>query len=129
MVESQQKDTKPQLYERLIDRLGMALDAAKTAGRLRDERPVELELRGLSPAEFKLVKAYLDRSEREAHGDLSQAVKQLDTAHSAKVIWLKDKAPGRDTGKVRSVQAKYTHGRSDNGSFPTGSCLSVVTHH
>ncbi len=67
---------------------------------------MELELRGLSPAEFKLVKAYLDRSEREAHGYLSQAVKQLDTAHSAKVIWLKDKAPGRDTVKVRSVQAK-----------------------
>jgi hypothetical protein len=33
-------------------------------------------------------------------------VKQLDAAHSAKVIWLKDKAPRRDTGKVRSVQAK-----------------------
>ncbi len=29
MVESQQKATKPELYERLIDRLGMALDAAK----------------------------------------------------------------------------------------------------
>jgi hypothetical protein len=33
-------------------------------------------------------------------------VKQLDAAHSAKVIWLKDKAPGRDTVKVRAVQAK-----------------------
>lgn len=107
MVEQRQKNvTKPELYERLMDRLGMALDAAKTAGRLRDERPVELELRGLSPAEFKLVKAYLDRSERESHGYLSQAVKQLDAAHSAKVIWLKDKAPGRDTVRVRSVQAK-----------------------
>ena len=31
MVESQQKATKPELYERLIDRLGIALDAAKTA--------------------------------------------------------------------------------------------------
>ena len=50
MVESRQKATKPELYERLIDRLGMALDAAKTAGRLRDERPLELELRGLRPA-------------------------------------------------------------------------------
>ena len=106
MVESRQKATKPELYERLIDRLGMALDAAKTAGRLRDERPLELELRGLSPAEFDLVKAYLDRSERETHGCLSEAVKQLDAPRSAKIIWLKDKAPGKDTVKVRSLQFK-----------------------
>ncbi|MGG7647376.1 hypothetical protein SAMN04490185_0305 [Pseudomonas frederiksbergensis] len=106
MVESRQKVTKPELYERLIDRLGMALDAAKTADRLRDERPLELELRGLSPAEFDLVKAYLDRSERETHGCLSEAVKQLDAPRSAKIIWLKDKAPGKDTVKVRSLQFK-----------------------
>ena len=107
MVEQRQKNvTKPELYERLIDRLGMALDASKTADRLRDERPLELELRGLSPAEFKLVKAYLDRSERETHGCLSQAVKQLDETHSAKVIWLKDKAPRKDTVKVHALRAK-----------------------
>ncbi|WP_434595249.1 hypothetical protein J3Q09_04105 [Pseudomonas sp. R4-83] len=107
MVEQRQKNvTKPELYERLIDRLGMALDAVKTADRLRDERPLELELRGLSPAEFKLVKAYLDRSEREMQGCLSQAVKQLDAAHSAKVIWLKDRAPGKDAVKVRSSRAR-----------------------
>ena len=107
MVEQLQRNvTKPELYERLMDRLGMALDAAKTADRLRDERPLELELRGLSPAEFKLVKAYLDRSERETHGCLSQAVKQLDATHSAKVIWLKDKAPRKDTVKVHALRAK-----------------------
>jgi hypothetical protein len=70
MVESQ-KSNETGVVRTLIDRLGMALDAAKTAGRLRDERPVELELRGLSPAEFELIKAYLDRSGREAHGCLS----------------------------------------------------------
>jgi hypothetical protein len=106
MVESQQKATKPELYERLIDRLALALDAARTAGRLRDEHPLELELRGLSPAEFALVKAYLDRSERETHGCLSEAVKQLDAPRSAKIIWLKDKVPGRDAVKVRSFQFK-----------------------
>lgn len=62
MVESQRKVATPELYEKLIDRLGVALDAARTAGRLRDERPVELELRGLSPAEFELVKAYLEQA-------------------------------------------------------------------
>ncbi|VVN26653.1 MULTISPECIES: hypothetical protein [Pseudomonas] len=106
MVESQQKATKPELYERLIDRLALALEAARTAGRLRDVRPLELELRGLSSAEFALVKAYLDRSERETHGCLSEAIKQLDAPRSAKIIWLKDKVPGRDAVKVRSLQFK-----------------------
>ena len=106
MVESRQKATKPELYERLIDRLAMALDTAKTAGRLRDERPLELELRGLSPAEFELVKAYLDRSERETQGCLSAAVKQLEAPRSAKIIWLKAKAPGKGAGKVRALQFK-----------------------
>ena len=106
MVESRQKATKPELYERLIDRLGLALDAAKTAGRLRDERPLELELRGLSTAEFELVKAYLDRRERQARRCLSAAVQQLDAPRSAKVIWLKDKVPGREAVKVRSLQFK-----------------------
>ncbi|POA16873.1 hypothetical protein C1886_24945 [Pseudomonas sp. FW300-N1A1] len=106
MVESQTKVTKPELYEKLIDRLGVALDAAKTAGRLRDERPLELELRGLSRAEFELIKAYLDRSEREAHGVLSEAVKHNDAPRSAKIIWLKDKVPGSDAVKVRSLRVK-----------------------
>jgi hypothetical protein len=60
----------------------------------------------LSPAEFALVKAYLDRSERETQGCLSEAVKQLDAPRSAKIIWLKDKIPGRDAVKVRSLQFK-----------------------
>lgn len=106
MVESQRKVTKPELYERLIDRLGLALDVAKTAGRLRDERPVELELRGLSRAEFELIKAYLDRSEREAHSNVLEAIKHKDAPRSAKIIWLRDKATGGDAVKVRSLQFK-----------------------
>ncbi len=108
MVESQRKVTRPELYEKLIERLGLALDAANTAGRLRDERPVELELRGLSRAEFELIKAYLDRSEREAQGcsSLSEAVKHNDTHRSAKVVWLRDKVPGKCAVKVRSLLVK-----------------------
>ncbi|MEB0044518.1 MULTISPECIES: hypothetical protein [unclassified Pseudomonas] len=105
MVESQRKVTTPELYERLIDRLGVALDAAKTAGLLRDERPLELELRGLSRAEFELVKAYLNRREREMHGCLSEAVKQLGSARSAKVIWLRDRAP-TSAVKAKALQCK-----------------------
>jgi hypothetical protein len=106
MVESQQKGTKPELYERLINRLGLALDAAKTADRLRDERPVELELRGLSRAEFELIKAYLDRSEREAYSNVLEAIKQKETPRSAKIIWLRGKAPVGDAVKVRSLPFK-----------------------
>ncbi len=40
------------LYERLLQRLALALDEADTAERLRDEHPTELELRGLSEAEM-----------------------------------------------------------------------------
>jgi len=106
MVESRQKVTKPELYEKLIDRLGMALDAARTAGRLRDERPVELELRGLSHAEFELIKAYLDRNDQAPQASIQQAVKPVSVPRSANVIWLKDKARRKDAVKVRSLQFK-----------------------
>jgi hypothetical protein len=106
MLESQRKVTKPELYEKLIERLGVALDAAKTAGRLRDEPQDELELRGLSRAEFELIKAYLDRSEHGTQGGLSAAVKPNEAPRSAKIIWLKDKAPVGGAVKVRSQQFK-----------------------
>ncbi|EPL15471.1 hypothetical protein [Pseudomonas sp. CF161] len=106
MAESQQKATKPELYEKLIDRLALALDAAKTAGRLRDERPLELELRGLSRAEFELVKAYLDRSERMTQAGVLESLKQCAAPRSAKVIWLKDRLPLREQVKARSLRCK-----------------------
>ena len=106
MVESRKKVTTPELYEKLIDRLGMALDAVRTAGRLRDERPVDLELRGLSHAEFELIKAYLDRNDQVPQANVQQAVKPVDVPRSANVIWLKDKARRRDALKVRSLQFK-----------------------
>ncbi|NNN25868.1 MULTISPECIES: hypothetical protein [Pseudomonas] len=49
------------LYERLLQRLALALAEADTAERLRDECPMELELRGLSSAEMELIRAYLDQ--------------------------------------------------------------------
>lgn len=56
MGETQLPAMKPELYERLIDRLGLALEVARTSVRLRDEMPAELELRGLSHAEFEVIK-------------------------------------------------------------------------
>ena len=106
MVESQRKVATPELYEKLIDRLGVALDAARTAGRLRNERPVELELRGLSPAEFELVKAYLEQVGHQARTSGAQVIQRLDAPRSAKVVWLKDRTPDKDAVKVRSLQFK-----------------------
>ncbi|WLG96535.1 hypothetical protein [Pseudomonas sp. FP198] len=106
MVELQRKVATPELYEKLIDRLGVALDAARTAGRLRDERPAELELRGLSPAEFEVVKAYLEQVGHQASSSGVQANKRLDAPRPAKVVWLKDRTPDKDAVKVRSLQFK-----------------------
>ena len=93
MAELQRSATTSQVYERLIDRLSVALDSAKTAVQLRDERPVELELRGLSHAELELINLYLNRIGREAI-KRSQGSVNMQDAPRAKVIWLKDRVQG-----------------------------------
>ncbi|GAC1034659.1 hypothetical protein thsps21_54880 [Pseudomonas sp. No.21] len=60
MGEMRRAESASGLYERLLHRLALALDEADTAIRLRDEDPRELELKGLSPAELELIRAYLD---------------------------------------------------------------------
>lgn len=101
MTELRHTVTKPDLYERLIDRLGLALEMARTAVRLRNENPAELELRGLSYAEFQLIEAYLDRNEVAAGDAAIARSESTDRSRElaepapvsrplAKVIWLKD---------------------------------------
>lgn len=48
------------LYERLLQRLALALDEADSLSRVSAEPPRELELRGLTAAELELIRAYLD---------------------------------------------------------------------
>lgn len=103
MVESQRTLMKPQLYEGLIDRLGRALDAARTAGRLLDERPLELELRGLSQAELELIKGYLELNHHRASEERAAPPAQ-EPLRSAKVIWLKDVSAGRGPDKRRAAR-------------------------
>ncbi|WNW13302.1 hypothetical protein RRX38_19775 [Pseudomonas sp. DTU_2021_1001937_2_SI_NGA_ILE_001] len=103
MTELQHTVVTPELYERLINRLGLALETASTAGRLRDEMPEELELDGLSNAEFELIEAYLEKGARAANGaveGMSQGSCMASPERSvpvevsqdlARVIWLKDK--------------------------------------
>lgn len=103
MVESQLKAMNPDLYERLIDRLGLALDVARTAVRLRDETPAELELRGLSRAEFELINAYLDASRTGARADSAAQACALapfePPKELAKVYWLKERRAAKRPGK------------------------------
>lgn len=103
MTELQHTVSTPELYERLINRLGLALEMASTAVRLRNELPAELELKGLSSAEFELIEAYLEKGVMAANGAVegksegSFNVPMEDTDSIAKprvcarVIWLSDK--------------------------------------
>ncbi|MCQ2993680.1 hypothetical protein ALP94_02664 [Pseudomonas savastanoi pv. glycinea] len=112
MTELQHTDTTHDLYERLINRLGLALETADIAVRLRDEWPEELELRGLSRAEFDLIEAYLNNAGVAAGGDVSPDVpgsfivsrEPAEAASvpssSAKVIWLKDKKRAMSLAKL-----------------------------
>ncbi|RJX82433.1 hypothetical protein [Pseudomonas sp. LS-2] len=116
MAELRHQVKKPDLYDRLIDRLGLALDMAKTAVRLRNEHPAELELRGLSHAEFQLIEAYLEscpdknrvvviedalntkKGSSSTSREPSEPVRAPHT--SANVIWLKDQRRAKVSAKL-----------------------------
>lgn len=116
MAELRHQVKKPDLYDRLIDRLGLALDMAKTAVRLRNEHPAELELRGLSHAEFQLIQAYLEscpdknrvvviedalntkKGSSSTSREPSEPVRAPHT--SANVIWLKDQRRAKVSAKL-----------------------------
>ncbi|MDU9391241.1 hypothetical protein ACIP1T_16835 [Pseudomonas japonica] len=105
MGESQQHAPKPEIYERLIDRLGLALDVARASVRLRDEMPAELELRGLSRAEFDVIKAYLEAAPARGQ-NLSGVLTKEETPAPGRVIWLKDKADSATALKSRTLHFK-----------------------
>ena len=116
MADLRHEVKKPDLYDRLIDRLGLALDMAKTAVRLRNEHPAELELRGLSHAEFQLIEAYLEscpdknrvvviedapntkKGSPSTSREPSEPVRAPHT--SANVIWLKDQRRAKVSAKL-----------------------------
>ncbi|MCI3947237.1 hypothetical protein K0038_04326 [Pseudomonas syringae] len=105
MTELQHVASTSELYERLIDRLGLALETASTSVRLRNELPAELELQGLSRAEFAWIEAYLEKYTMATHGAISvEDSYAASTGHSgsikapkatATIIWLKDKRRAR----------------------------------
>ena len=116
MTEWQRTVTNPELYESLINRLGLALDMAKTAVRLRNEHPAELELRGLSHAEFQLIEAYLEscpdknrvvviedalNTKKGSSSTSREPSEPIRAPHaSANVIWLKDQRRAKVSAKL-----------------------------
>lgn len=61
MGERRQVERDGDLYERLLQRLALAIEEAETANRLCAAPSRELEVNGLSPAELELIRAYLNR--------------------------------------------------------------------
>ncbi|MFJ4145037.1 hypothetical protein [Pseudomonas sp. NPDC089734] len=123
MTELQHTVSTPELYERLIHRLGLALETASTAVRLRNELPAELELKGLSNAELEFIEAYL---EKEATGPSGAVKGKLEGSfivspeqtrsivppkESARVIWLKDKRRARASAGLSRYSSNTTFKR------------------
>ena len=61
MGESRRAGTGGGLYERLLQRLALALEEADSLSDLATDPPQELELRDLTAAEMELIRAYLNR--------------------------------------------------------------------
>ncbi|WP_137888503.1 hypothetical protein [Pseudomonas sp. 2FE] len=96
MGELRRADARGGLYERLLQRLALALDEADSATRLHKEPPRELELRGLSPAELELIRAYLDRDLHWLRG-WHAAAEELALLEHTPLRWTK---PGRASNKL-----------------------------
>jgi hypothetical protein len=60
MAELRRTEASAGLYERLLQRLSVALDEADNMTRLSAKTPNEVELRDLTAAELELIRAYLD---------------------------------------------------------------------
>ncbi|WP_263264811.1 hypothetical protein [Pseudomonas sp. RIT-PI-S] len=99
MVETHLTAIKPELYDRLIDRLGLALDAMRTSVHLRNEVPAELELKGLSRAEFDWLKAYLHASAANVPAPVVRAVAE----RGSNVLWLKDRRRRGNRGGAQAM--------------------------
>jgi len=104
MADLQLGTIEPEIYERLIDRLGLALDVARTSLRLRNEVPAELELAGLTAAEFELIHAYLNAS-HAARGTPPMPAAEPPAA-PANVVWLRSRAPRKTSRRTAALQIK-----------------------
>lgn len=90
MVKTRTHMLEPELCERLIDRLGLALDVARTACGLGHEPPAVLELQGLSHAEVRWIDAYL-----QATGEPALGLAPSRRIERDNVVWLRPETSDR----------------------------------
>ncbi len=93
MAELRHEEAQGGLYERLLHRLAIALDEADSDSRWQNKTPQELELRGLSPAELELIRAYLDRDLHWLRG-WHAAAKELALIEQSPAPTIKPPRPG-----------------------------------
>ena len=94
------------LYERLLQRLAMALDEADSVSGFSAQPPLELELRGLTAAEMELIRAYLDRDFDWLRGwhAAAQEMAQIEQLASSRKVCRSGRKPGAaQPGKVKPV--------------------------
>lgn len=103
MVDVQQGE-RSGLYERLLQRLALALEEADTASRLHAEPRRELELDGLSPAEVELIHAYLNRDLHWLRG-WHAAAEELALIQRQPLRGVKP-AASRRVGKVKPMMKR-----------------------
>ena len=94
------------LYERLLQRLAMALDEVDSVSGLAAEPPYELELRGLTAAEMELIRAYLNRDLNWLRGwhAAAQEMAQIEQLSSSRKVGRgAHKATAALPGKIRPL--------------------------
>lgn len=111
MAELRRAEVGGGLYERLLQRLALALQEADTATRLHDLPPDELELRGLTPAEIELIRAYLDRDLHWLRGWHAAAeelavIEQLPAAASKPAGKLPSRVVNKPASRGKAVLKK-----------------------
>lgn len=95
------------LYERLLQRLSVALDEADNMTRLSAKTPNELELRDLTAAELELIRAYMDHDLnwlRGWHAAAEElAVIEHWPARAAKTNRATLRTAGKPLGKIKPL--------------------------
>lgn len=92
------------LYERLLQRLALALDEADSLSVVSAQPPRELELRGLTPAEMQLIRAYLNHDVDWLRGwhAAAQEIAQIEQLPSSQDV----SRTGRKARPVLPAKAK-----------------------
>ncbi|MDO9622807.1 MAG: hypothetical protein Q7J46_02280 [Pseudomonas sp.] len=107
MGELRRAEASGGLYERLLQRLSVALEEADSMARLSTKVPDELELRDLTGAELELIRAYMDHDLNWLRG-WHAAAEELALierwpARTAKISRASPRAAVKPHGKIKPL--------------------------